>query len=465
MKKITIKQKIGLVFFGIFLALLLVELFLRMGGYVMLSIQRSENKNENKNEYVILCLGESTTANLYLEESNWPAELEKILNSKGSVKKFQVINEGIVGTTTTQILANLEGNLKKYQPDMVIAMMGINDAWTRVPYGTSSKSNLRLFLGNLRLYKLGNLLFLHCSEKVKNFHENEIDNIKEDRSRSYQEYIDLGWEYIAKEEYEKAEEAFKKAIEIDPKTYIAYTGLGWSYRNRLTVENVEKAEEAFKKAIELNPGNDDAYEGLAWVYTEQNKPKLAELMLKKAIEINPNNSMTYVELAILYKDQYRINETIETLKKSIEIDPVNERAYLILKEVYMNLSMNTEAEEAYQRILQIRLNYYNPILVRNYQQIYDILNEREIKLFIMQYPVREIEEFKNFFTEEQQKNIVFISNKENFEEVLENVGYDALFIDRFAGDFGHCTLKGNRLMAENVANVILKELERYKEKN
>jgi hypothetical protein len=28
----------------------------------------------------------------------------------------------------------------------------------------------------------------------------------------------------------------------------------------------------------------------------------------------------------------------------------------------------------------------------------------------------------------------------------------------FAGDFGHCTDKGNRLLAENIATVILKEV-------
>jgi hypothetical protein len=76
----------------------------------------------------------------------------------------------------------------------------------------------------------------------------------------------------------------------------------------------------------------------------------------------------------------------------------------------------------------------------------------------MQYPRREIEEFKNFFTEEQQKDIIFVENKENFKEALENASYDDLFVDRFAGDFGHCTIKGNRLIAENVAKVLVEDL-------
>jgi hypothetical protein len=32
------------------------------------------------------------------------------------------------------------------------------------------------------------------------------------------------------------------------------------------------------------------------------------------------------------------------------------------------------------------------------------------------------------------------------------------FVDMSGGDFGHCAPKGNRLLAENIANVILKEV-------
>jgi len=40
---------------------------------------------------------------------------------------------------------------------------------------------------------------------------------------------------------------------------------------------------------------------------------------------------------------------------------------------------------------------------------------------------------------------------------LKKISYNDYFTDMFAGDFGHCTRKGNRLLAENIANVILKE--------
>jgi hypothetical protein len=41
---------------------------------------------------------------------------------------------------------------------------------------------------------------------------------------------------------------------------------------------------------------------------------------------------------------------------------------------------------------------------------------------------------------------------------LQGSHYSGLFMDSFAGDFGHCTRIGNRLIAGNLAEVILKEI-------
>lgn len=40
---------------------------------------------------------------------------------------------------------------------------------------------------------------------------------------------------------------------------------------------------------------------------------------------------------------------------------------------------------------------------------------------------------------------------------IKQESFSEYFTDFFAGDFGHCTDNGNRLLAENIAEVILKE--------
>lgn len=392
MVKTTIGQKIGLIFLGIFLALIILESGLRTSGFAMLSLQEFENRiTENKGEYRILCLGESTTAGTYVDSKgnlfSWPAQLEIMLNERSQEIKFKVFNEGRPGTQTGLILAELKDNLEKYHPNMVITMMGSNDIYP--PYIVYDEDTLEIegdsFVKNMRVYKLSNLLWLHWKEKIK--------ELKEKMPNSTIGYFELGMNYYTLEgNREKAKEMFEKTIE---------------------------AEKVFKKAIKINPQDDLAYFKLGKIYEEQGNLEEAEKVYKKAITINPKSDLIIVSLSNIYRIQNRLDE----------------------------------AEKLRGRVLFSN----NPNTQYHYQLLYKMLDE-ETKLIVMQYPLRDIDKFKNMFNETQQMDIIFISNEENFKKALENANYENYFTDRFAGDFGHCTEKGNKLIAENVADTILKEL-------
>jgi len=98
--------------------------------------------------------------------------------------------------------------------------------------------------------------------------------------------------------------------------------------------------------------------------------------------------------------------------------------------------------------------YKNDKTIRNFNRIKEILDEKGIKIVIMQYPNREIDPLKGVFKSEE--NIIFVNNENLFKEALKHTDYRALFVDKFAGDFGHCTKKGNRMIAENIMNVLIK---------
>ena len=50
-----------------------------------------------------------------------------------------------------------------------------------------------------------------------------------------------------------------------------------------------------------------------------------------------------------------------------------------------------------------------------------------------------------------------VHNEKIFKEAVQEGSYSEYFFDNFGGVFGHCTPKGNRLLAQNIANVILEE--------
>lgn len=50
--------------------------------------------------------------------------------------------------------------------------------------------------------------------------------------------------------------------------------------------------------------------------------------------------------------------------------------------------------------------------------------------------------------------VIFVDNEMPFREAVAKGGWSSVFVDRFAGDFGHCTRAGNRLLAASVAQAL-----------
>lgn len=71
--------------------------------------------------------------------------------------------------------------------------------------------------------------------------------------------------------------------------------------------------------------------------------------------------------------------------------------------------------------------------------------------------MRSISPLRKIF-ENDEKGVIFVDNELIFKEAINKYGTRAYFKDMFGGDFGHCTDKGNRLLAENIANTILREV-------
>lgn len=109
-----------------------------------------------------------------------------------------------------------------------------------------------------------------------------------------EEHNDLGVVYLEQKKYELAEKEFLKAIKKRPKWDLPYFNLGNAY---YFVGNFDKAEEFYKKTLELNAKNTDAMNNLAYLFMEQCRLDEALKLIEKAITIQS-------------KEEYR-----DTLKK------------------------------------------------------------------------------------------------------------------------------------------------------
>ncbi|MDD4894411.1 MAG: tetratricopeptide repeat protein [Candidatus Omnitrophica bacterium] len=470
--KISLLQKSFLVALGIFCFIFFLEISLRLAGLTLSSLQQYRNylATKQKGAYRILCLGESTTAGQY------PSYLERILNQRNTGIKFSVIDAGVCGTNTSRILDKLESNLDKYRPDMVITMMGANDWGMHMPYEDISSRKDINFLGSFKTYKLTRLLWLHIVTKINSLNYNKPDkytaqpelpiqkkelewvkaegkamqlNPKDDKA-----YTALGWVYQVQGKLSEAEASFRKAVELSPKSDTAYVGLGFVY---LSKDKPRKAEALFRKAIQLNSKNNGAYVGLGQFYQSQGKFSKAEAALKKAIQLNPKDDVAYTVLGQFYQSQGKFSKAEAALKKAIQLNPKDDKAYGALKALYVQTGNLKLARDCAKKFEETGFSRYPVMTIDNYYKIRLILNKKGIIYVCAQYPACNLGTLKNIF-QGNAEGIVFVDNERIFKDALRQGNYDDYFSDNFGGDFGHCTSKGNRLLAENIANTILKEV-------
>ncbi|MCX5694676.1 MAG: tetratricopeptide repeat protein [Candidatus Omnitrophica bacterium] len=473
--QLLLKQKIALILFGLFLFLMLLEASLRLGGAILLSIQEHRNLQsmKQKGAYRILCLGESTTGGQY------PPFLEEMLNQRNIGIKFSVIDDGTAGFNTKTILQKLEGNLDKYKPQMVIAMMGINDGGERAFWENKYSVKVISFLESFRVYKLARLIWLHMQDKFRktqgyllkaglsiayagsipaedsfkktaepDSQDNSKANLKDDQA-----YLEDAELYSIAGRFADAEASLKKALAINPQNNFVHGRLiflYWDYKY------FPQSVSAFEEAIKINPLNAEAYYQMSGAYTDRGEYSSAEQLLRKTIEISPDHFPAVSALTLVYRRQGKYLEIEKLLKKYIKQYPQSEYICSLLAAFYEQTGRYRSAKEYYKAANKLRMQYYNPTTRSNYLKLKSVLDKRNIKLVCMQYPVRSVEPLKEIFPD--RDGIIFVDNEKVFKDALKSSSYESIFRDSFAGDFGHCTDKGNQLLAQHIADVILKNV-------
>lgn len=162
-------------------------------------------------------------------------------------------------------------------------------------------------------------------------------------------YADLG-------QPERAEQAYLRAIELEPTVAQPHNGLGILYQDNLG--QPKKAEEAYLKAIELDPEYAHPHNGLGNLYREKYFSELekAEQAYLKAIELDPKLAIPHIGLGDLYREKYTAQpeRAEQAYLKAIKLDPNLVAAYKGLGFLYhVDLNRPEEAEDAYLKAIEL----------------------------------------------------------------------------------------------------------------
>lgn len=540
-------HKTALVLLGVLITVVLLEAGLRLAGSVFFLRQQLVNRlTLGRDEAVrILCIGESTTA--LGDEFAYPRQLEKILNKRSPEHRFAVINKGVPGTNTGEILVNVEEYLDTYRPHVVLVMMGINDR-EQQDRMTESGSAGRPWYAALRTANL--LRWIATGIGERRFMK-EAERALEAEDADPARLIGLAQHFRERRRFEMAEQLLRRAVELKPDYGPPHMELAEFYWDRERVDDIltvletaadldlryerrlqvadfyrqldkpAESEEACRKAIEQRPRDEEAYVRLAALHLSDNDPQGARAALDTFWPLAPPLDDGQFELAVYAFLDGEVEMAREILAHPV--DPATEDPLDLetLATRYWDLGRRETAGEIYERVrellpentvantrlLQLRAyrkqaeaaddmlaelwdsaranqdflklyadvfnvpnvpdaagrqpmpdyteTMYTEATRRNFRRLAGLLRERNIRLAVMQYPMRAIAPLQRLL--ENAEDIIFISNEDLFQEAVRDKGYSAIFTDLFAGDFGHGTPEGNRLLAENAADHILLE--------
>jgi len=72
----------------------------------------------------------------------------------------------------------------------------------------------------------------------------------------------------------------------------------------------------------------------------------------------------------------------------------------------------------------------------------------------VQYPLRNARPLELSFKD--KPDVFIVDNEQNFKDLVKEKGYDVVFADSFAGDFGHLNKEYNEFLAKNIKSTIIK---------
>lgn len=158
-------------------------------------------------------------------------------------------------------------------------------------------------------------------------------------------------------QYDRAQEIFKRIIEIDPRNYRAHYNLGIANFN---LENMEQAKQCYEEAIRLKPDYKHCFYNMGLVYEREGNLQEALKYYEIALEIDP-------DFPYAYNARNQILSDLDSLKKGRE-DFRKKQNIKLLKSL---LEMSKRIKiEMIQTLLNIEKDRVIPLIIdwgKNYQ--------------------------------------------------------------------------------------------------
>ncbi len=202
----------------------------------------------------------------------------------------------------------------------------------------------------------------------------------------------LGCYLLDQEQFEKAADHFRRAIQLQPDDAVFHSNLGLAlarqgkhdlaiaqYNMSLQIRptarahadlahaldkrgRIDQAIAHYNEALRLNPSLATARSNLANILAQQHNSDLAIMHYNEAIRARPDYAEAYVNLGAELHERGRINEAIEQYRRALQLDPSVAMAHSNLGLALHAQGRLDEAISEYRRAIEIDPGYIDTYL-------------------------------------------------------------------------------------------------------
>jgi Flp pilus assembly protein TadD len=159
---------------------------------------------------------------------------------------------------------------------------------------------------------------------------------------------------LRQKRYSDAEKLYQQALDRGPQYFDALQGLVMTYGAQ---NELPKAVAAVQTQIQKVPNDPAYYRLLGGVLLDSGQHGAARAAVEKALALNDKDTDSYLLMVKIFTDEKRPDQVLTTAQHWVQQSPKDPRAYLELGVVQDRQGNWQDAEQSYQKALQVSPDY------------------------------------------------------------------------------------------------------------
>jgi len=161
-------------------------------------------------------------------------------------------------------------------------------------------------------------------------------------------HLNISNVYIVLNDIEKAKQHLHEALRLNPFQPEPYNNLGRLYYKQMLID---EAMPFFERALRMNPDYWEAHYNLAHCFAKKNQLNRAITHYGEVVRLNPEHPNAHFNLGLACIEETKFETAALHLKRAFELDPTNSEAIYQLGNVYVNLGKAFDAAAAFEQAL------------------------------------------------------------------------------------------------------------------